>query len=138
MNDITLWNLNDYSLQDIFDKVVNHLLTQNQKSKDYLKYRDDAKPILTCTYRSLLDDNTILKCAIGCLVPNDKYSESFEGKSIASLIEHLNLFIEPTRLDLLIHLQTIHDNRSVREWQSSLEDLADTFYLHMKKGENRG
>lgn len=130
MNNITLWNLNDYSLQDIFDKVATHLLTQNKKSKDYLKLNKDGKPILDCTYRSLLDDNTILKCAIGCLIPDDKYNENFEGKSIIRLVDQLDLKIKGNIQDLLIHLQVIHDVRPVDTWYSSLTDTAMAYDLN--------
>lgn len=127
--EMSLWNLNNYSLQDIFDKVADHLLTQNKKSKDYLKINNNVKPILSCVYKSILDDNTILKCAIGCLIPADKYNDNFEGKAIASLIYYLNLEIETNRKDLLIRLQVIHDIRSVKDWWASLEDVANIFGL---------
>lgn len=125
MNNITLWNLNEYSLQDIFDKVATHLLTQNKKSQDYF----DLTGKLYCTYRNLLEDNTILKCAIGCLVPDDKYNESFEGKYVVSLIDYLNLNIDTNKKDLLIHLQIVHDSRSVKDWKVCLKDVADIFGL---------
>lgn len=135
--EMSLWNLNNYSLQEIFDRVAIHLLTQNKKSKDCFKSSDDAKPILSCTYRSLLDNNTILKCAIGCLIPADKYNDNFEGKAIASLIDYLNLKIETNRKDLLIHLQVIHDTRSVKDWRVSLEDVANIFGLSIDNSKIR-
>lgn len=126
MNNITLWNINDYSLQEIFDAVATHLLTQKEKSHDYLE--PDGK--LNCTYKSVSDNGTVLHCAVGCLIPEDKYDASFEGRYITALLSYLDLAISRNKIDLLIHLQVIHDTTLVSEWYSSLIDIATLYDLN--------
>lgn len=58
--------------QRVFDHVVKHLLAQGVKSGD------DSM----CLYRSVVDGKDC-KCAIGWLIPDDKYDPAFEGKAIA-------------------------------------------------------
>lgn len=86
--------------QQIFDKVATHLLTQRQVSRDGVQ----------CIYRA---DNGF-RCAIGCLIPDDKYKPNMEGQAIKPLLEqHKDLLgfpIGPRNLKLLKDLQQIHDD----------------------------
>lgn len=83
--------------QEIFDKVVNHLLTQNEKAMT--KFR--------CQYRT--EDG--LKCAIGCLIPDEKYRREFDDKALVviELMEFLPNIITIKNIPLLEDLQYIHD-----------------------------
>lgn len=105
--------------QEIFDKVVNHLLTQNFQSMGYVgadEYDDEI-----CAYRS----SEGLKCAIGCLIPDDLYDMGMESLSISSLCREFKLpdfFFE--NQSLLELLQYIHDYKSPESWRMDLEDLA--------------
>ena len=54
--------------QEVFNKVAAHLLAQG---KPALKGED-------CVYRS----KDGLKCAIGCLIPDENYTPEMERKSI--------------------------------------------------------
>jgi len=65
-------------LQDIYNAVVNHLVTQ-------------ARPAMTrdgivCQYR-LEDGDTMLKCAVGGILPDDIYTPEMEGCSVVELFE---------------------------------------------------
>lgn len=125
--------------QEIFETVKNHLLTQGKKAKA-------ASTFNTCKYRT--QDG--LKCAVGCLIPDDKYMPEFDGSaSIGIYTTDLNTFVEinngtkqcsnpeiaksfisaiedtvgeltPAKLSLLGQLQNIHDNRNVEEWNQAL------------------
>jgi len=95
--------------QDIVDKVSKHLMTQLQ-----LSGTPDSNNFLTCMYRG--PDG--LKCAIGCLIPDDMYHESFESLSITMLAKNpkdpaaqeLMEYLGIDNLDLLSELQQIHDH----------------------------
>lgn len=88
-------NINNSSCQEIYDKVLNHLVKQGKKSIDsYCKYRGP--------------DNT--SCAVGCLIPDDEYTPELEGSGgIKSIACSIKLNIESNKLDLLQELQILHD-----------------------------
>ena len=59
--------------QELFNTVVKHLLTQNEKSIDLADNR--------CLYYNPV---TKLKCAIGCLIAPCHYNEHFENLRFSS------------------------------------------------------
>ncbi len=91
------------TLQEIYDKVKAHLIAQGRPAME-----DD-----TCCYRTASG----LKCAVGCLIPDDRYQPGFEGEAIGAMFsEPVNsisaLMVElygPKCLTLLRDLQTLHD-----------------------------
>jgi hypothetical protein len=107
--------------QEIFDKVATHLLTQNKKSLSKNG----------CSYRGL--DNT--KCAIGCLIPDDKYTSSLEGHSLLNklvmevLTEELGI-LDGYDVGLLDILQCLHDYYSTDLWKEQLYRIAEKFKLN--------
>lgn len=64
--------------QQIFTKVKAHLLQQGKQSMR------QTKPVQICAYRG--DEG--LKCAIGCLIPDNEYSSCIEGYAIHALINN--------------------------------------------------
>jgi hypothetical protein len=96
--------------QEIFDKVANHLLTQNQQALivDFMA--------ITCAYRG--PENTM--CAVGCLIPDNVYTSEFEGKEA----RQLEFLFFDRDLWLLENLQQIHDLYNPIEWQDKLNNLA--------------
>lgn len=100
--------------QEYYDRVKEHLLTQNKKS-----YNDRRM----CLYRHPQDD---LKCAIGVLIPDEHYKYWMEGEAIGN-------FPKPVLSDLgfcgyedfLRGLQMIHDNYQPVEWKSQLRNFAE-------------
>src|SRR5258706_1958080 len=63
--------------QELFDKVKNHLLSQNAQSIAY-RTPQTYHVVKYCVYKN----ENGLKCAIGCLIPDEKYSPEFEGVSL--------------------------------------------------------
>lgn len=103
--------------QETFDRVVTHLRKQGRKSVDPSTHR--------CMYRG--PDG--LKCAVGALIPDEKYSAVFETKGtlwspIRSVL--LELGHDPT---LCNSLQLVHDSVSVDNWESHFEIVADKYHL---------
>lgn len=131
------------SAQEIFDKVVHHLLTQKQRS---VLLETRASLEYSCAYRG----SGGLKCAIGCLIKDEFYSPELEGKGVGSSIISSALMNsgvdlgKPGSADgaylmrLLTELQTIHDHASIDRWEDGLRRLADRFTLEFNwppKGE---
>ncbi len=104
--------------QEILDKVATHLLTQNKKAYNHGN----------CLYRG--PDNT--KCAVGCLIPDDKYDIGIEGFGIVHptiwpTLEEIGIKEESQAL--LGQLQNLHDSYEPDLWRSLLVDLANKFEL---------
>lgn len=92
--------------QRIFDRVVEHLAQQ-------------GKPAMTkgtCMYRT--EDG--LSCAVGCLIPNDKYEPAMENQRVGAVLNAwpaLNKilgiskvsYIKTADIDFLRDLQSAHD-----------------------------
>ena len=114
--------------REIFDRVKTHLLTQNAKSMS------DGR----CAYRG--DGGRT--CALGCLIPDEKYSRKFEGLSPTAYVNADALadsarrpFADQTLTKVLQEetgassgedvtwlrrLQYIHDQTPVQEWETAL------------------
>lgn len=96
---ITLATLHQYSDQEVFDYVCNHLLTQNEKSEDNLR------------------------CAAGCLISDEEYLYEMEGFIWSDMVVEFNVTSEYK--SLIRELQKIHDTYPTHEWESCLERLAE-------------
>lgn len=95
--------------QEVFNRVAVHLLSQKKRSEDKFG----------CLYRSPEG----LKCAIGCLIPDEKYSPSMER----NLVDRLDLsLIGLSDIDLwfLESLQSIHDQYDPTHWLNELSYFA--------------
>ena len=104
--------------QEIFDTVANHLLTQKEQSMD-----ENGK----CLYRG----PNGLKCAIGCLIPDEDYSPTMEGIRISALIDKFrdlpHYFYD--YVVFLEKLQEIHDYVKVKQWKDDLIIFAQKNHL---------
>lgn len=119
--------------QEIFDKVAAHLLTQ--KAKSLKVSRNDGITGEECRYRGMRG----MKCAVGCLIPDELYNPDMEGKRVGALLEHFPqlhpfFFDEhetlPTEtISLLDELQGIHDTTHMRNWTFNLRAAARNFRL---------
>ena len=100
--------------QEAFDKVYEHLLSQYKVSigKDGM-----------CMYRQ-----GGLKCAIGCLIPDELYSPDMESQAASDVARQLPLFDGLNR-GLLDDLQVIHDDASVENWKTELYLCARKYNL---------
>ena len=131
--------------QEVFDKVARHLLTQNERSTISEPINDQIRGMhirTWCAYRSPRG----LKCAVGCIIPDDVYTPDIEGDSIRVLIDRAagassrNGFsltdkqtaffrdIQDSR-HLLSKLQSMHDVEDPSTWRRSLSTIARNFNL---------
>jgi hypothetical protein len=108
--------------QQLYDKVVSHLRQQNAKAYD--------EKTVMCRYRT--SDGK--SCAVGCLIPDESYSERMENKMLYFLISRNGVeWNFPTELveefkthqGLLSELQSIHDDLEVDEWETHFQELAE-------------
>ena len=114
--------------QDIYNRVKAHLLKQGQRASIAGE---------GCMYRLVLEDGTVLKCAIGGLIPDDKYDPKWEGKAAWGLISKQS-FRDATGFytedggagtGFAKQLQEIHDEWTPDHWEEQLRDLAHRFNL---------
>src|SRR4051794_27079955 len=109
---ITLKTLPKASAQEVFDHVVNHLLTQGERSQEEGK----------CVY---LNPHG-LRCAAGCLIAPEEYRKEFEGILWNALVMPSGE-VPDTHYGLIRALQVIHDSYLVTEWKPNLKLVADEF-----------
>lgn len=86
----------------VFTIVASHLFNQGRPA-----ISNRGK----CFYR-LQEEGKVLKCAVGCLIPDSDYSKEFETKDIVVLMPHLppSLRAELTPVKAILHdLQLVHD-----------------------------
>lgn len=121
MRTITLKNLNEASLQEVFDQVARHLLTQKKVSrKEVFTFWQHRK---ICAYRG--EDG--LKCAAGCLIADDEYYEEMEGVGWSALASKNLLNKHKNVID---RLQFIHDRVPISSWKFELLNFADRYDLN--------
>ena len=120
--------------QEIFDKVANHLLTQNAQAETFVSNESGAVYNI-CAYRT--DDG--LKCAVGCLIPDELYSFKLEGIGTVSPDFPKEIFTSIfgenySELDtyFLRCLQHIHDFHDPSEWKSALKEFSISYNLEWK------
>lgn len=101
--------------QEIYDTVVKHLFAQGKPAYGHIVLHENDDGVMACAYRM-----GELKCAVGCLIPDDAYRDSMERKSIQAIIAEedygLPLYLGGN-VTLLRQLQSAHDNR--RHWQDN-------------------
>jgi hypothetical protein len=117
------------NIQEIFTRVVTHLLTQNTRA-----LVDNGEGREVCRYRTPEG----LSCAVGCLMKDEFYSEACEGNGVGShkvgqiLKRSLDITEIPPELhNLLCGLQGIHDDFKATEWPRKLTEYAEQHDLEM-------
>jgi hypothetical protein len=99
--------------QRVFNKVVRHLLKQNERSIiDH-----------SCQYRG---PNGAM-CAAGCLISDEYYRKSIEGQTWTVLVK--NKAVPANHVDFIRHLQRIHDGVDVDHWPDRLKELGLKYNL---------
>ena len=118
----------EMTMQETFDTVANHLLTQNKRSVVYMG--DDQRE--SCAYRT--PDG--LMCAVGCLIPDDKYTKDVEGVNVRGLADQdqeAQMIPKITDSDdefhFLMAIQDIHDGINPIDWPHALTVFAQDFNL---------
>jgi len=114
---ITLENINDFTLQEVFDQCVTHLLSQDKKC-----LRNSSED--TCSYRHVDEDGVITRCALGCFMSDSMYTPNFEGKGIYTITELFNIQKNSAFVPLLRDLQKVHDFTEPDDWAARLELVA--------------
>ena len=113
------------SPQEIFNIVVQHLISQGKRATDTSG---------TCQYHA--PNGT--KCAVGCLIPDNYYTTEMEGCTAYEISEYLPKNLQDN-IELISGLQSIHDIQS--NWNSvgltysamfRLEELAKKFSLSIE------
>lgn len=107
------FNMTDF---EAFDKVSKHLLSQKEKSiqETIVGFR--------CAYRG---DNG-LKCAIGCLIPDELYHEDMESITVIDLVKgfpEIGELFRGVDINLLFELQSTHDDIDAESWEGVLSDI---------------
>jgi hypothetical protein len=119
---VTIEYLDDFSHQEIFDYVVDHLRRQGVAA---LNLGEE------CVYRNLKGQT----CAVGCLIPDELYNEDLEEQGVIT-----NYFWKAIGLDkpkntekltLLQDLQLAHD-AGVPNWDKNLRNVADQYKLNFE------
>lgn len=114
-----------FTSQEIFDKVAVHLLTQKERSYRKPISLDVVGLASGCLYRF-----NGLKCAVGCLIPDEFYQESIETKTVTDLLDHGFLpEVSYQHVKLLQKLQRLHDNDPIGSWKDMLKDCANQYRL---------
>lgn len=95
--------------QETFDRVITHLKTQGRQA---MLNAPEIALKGSCAYRAPGG----LRCAIGCLIPDDLYDPRIETRPVAGIIEEyvnfpdLSMYLsENFPLDLMCALQQLHD-----------------------------
>jgi hypothetical protein len=115
--------------QDVFNTVAKHLLAQNARSEN----RDADPSSNTCMYRG----TDGMKCAIGCLIPDEVYEPRMEKHGVGRLLDgfpqigKLLGVEEPDDRYFLAELQEIHDVSLPGEWRADLVGFAHAHNLEM-------
>lgn len=113
--------------QEIFDKVVTHLRTQKGRA-----FNDDNGQ---CRYRM-----NGMSCAVGCLIPDEEYSPSLEGRTLNKMMTEfvvpptIQKMIDDGHQTLLSRFQNIHDSGeyNAEYWENAFKVLANDFKLEFK------
>ena len=108
--------------QELFDRVATHLLAQGVQCRAL-----DGGCIFYYGYHGH-------RCAIGCLIPPDRYDPSFEGVVVNSrkpVAEQLRSAagLGPENTDLARELQLVHDVDEPKHWVIALRSVAQRFGL---------
>lgn len=99
--------------ESVFEFVKQHLITQGEKSSS----------TTSCYYR----DSEELSCAVGCLIEDQFYNVGLEFHNgddpvvIEAVQKSLPNWV--INKDMLLYLQSIHDEHEVDEWEWQLEIL---------------
>lgn len=115
------------TLQETFDKIVDHLRKQNSKSLMEAP-RDD-----TCAYRG--QDGKM--CAVGCLIKDEFYDPSLEenivqNKLVKNALNLSGYCTDEKFLKLMESMQQCHDLNSVKDWEYHFGSIATRYDLELK------
>ncbi len=113
--------------QEVFNKVVRHLLTQNEWAMMI-----NEIGVEKCMYLT----PTGLKCAVGCLITDNAYHPSLENQSVSAdevqqALLRSGIVLGDNDLSLLRVLQIIHDLKAPYLWRHELCEAAKKYNLEL-------
>lgn len=114
----------DGVMQDLFNKVCQTFAEQKRKSLDgnFCQYR---------LWGGADGNECLAKCAVGALIPDEKYQPEMESHSVDTLMVYFPDLINPRLSCFLSSMQCAHDESdSLRELKRRLRDVADTYDLN--------
>lgn len=93
---------------------------------------------LRCKYRLTKQDGTVLKCAVGFLIPESQYKSTMEDtevldlkvkfpKAFVHILKKFKLEDDEIFGELLRDMQQIHDFHKTSEWPEQFETLKQTY-----------
>lgn len=97
--------------KEIVNVVRQHLMAQGAKSED----------ADMCKYRG----PNGLMCAVGVLIPDDRYNKSLDYGSFTNLIDAALSAGLSEHIGLLGKLQNIHDSCDIGDWEARLAAILD-------------
>lgn len=101
--------------QEAFDLMVNHLIAQGKPAID----EEDGG---SCLYRG--PNNT--KCAVGILIPDDKYTPSMENLYPYQLVEQHGVDFGDVETDFLYDAQNrLHDSPACEPLENFIAEVKD-------------
>ena len=118
--------------QRMFDKVAEHLLNQNERCGDDVEG--------TCFYRMRTQDHRNLKCAVGAIIPDERYEPKYEMNGVVGLsitfpeslsdsLSQVGSVFWLAQMPVLISLQQLHDNLEPAKWAVGLSYIAECYHL---------
>lgn len=113
---ITIHNINEHTLQEVYDQIALHLLTQGERAInefEQCELRND------CGYT----------CAIGSLIPENDYSPSLEYYFLEMFETEFNVRLSADMADLLDKLRIVHDFCNPSAWENALKIVAEKMQL---------
>ena len=113
------------NMQEVFNKVCNHLLAQGAKSM----YKPSDR-VRVCAYRGVNG----MQCAVGCLIDDKYYTPPMEGCKVCTPVVERALArsgveMSDNVINLLSELQQLHDFISPKNWPLDLWDIATNYGL---------
>ena len=130
------------TLQEVFDVVAEHLLKQGVQSRIETVDGLGNQDYVGCAYRS---ECGTLKCAVGVLIPEEKYTKKLEGTGVGHVLRCLDSWgvVEKDAVmhSLLTSLQKVHDESETmgfENWEKALIYVAKKHKLNTNKIKQNG
>lgn len=110
--------------QELFDIIVSHLRKQGKQALN-----EDGE----CVYRT--PDG--LKCAAGCLIPDELYQGRFEGTGVTNVADilqkHSALLAEELVDAIVLIMQRVHDSKVPELWELEFQRVAHENGLKLQR-----
>lgn len=116
---ITVYNMHEKTAQEVFEYVVDFMLTQDAAS---------TNPDGLCLYRNAEGK----KCAAGCLIPDESYDPEIESVRWSEITDSMG--ISRIHMELILQLQSAHDVAS----RSYMTRFNPTFIFQLRRLQERG